>query len=203
MQEYSIINPEIFDTIIAALTLLLSLYIFKREPIVSICIPRHSDLISPLFYMIQPYLYGEIPEDVRKSIKDLIDKNVKYVEAPLMDLIERCQAYPCPENMNKLSEYIDREYDLSCYRVGLKCRSVNYRIKKHQIPSIKWMIIHLMPTILLWVIVFLGCLLGMLYFVGLIIKRGMENVENISPYHLMFIGIALLAGVKYVLVKKV
>lgn len=147
------------------LTALVSLYIFKRESSTTFIRERHDKLIFPLFDLLEPFLYKDIPEDKMAAAVKIIEDNKNISDGKLLEILYHCSKHPSPEHAKQLCIYVDRTYDKSCWRLGLKLRSITYRINrdqyKHKALLFLWIILCSLISIFIAMLFFVACLCGM------------------------------------------
>lgn len=146
------------------LTALVSLYIFKRESSTTFIRERHDKLIFPLFDLLEPFLYKDIPEDKMATAIKIIEDNKNISDGKLLEILYHCSKHPSPEHVKQLCTYVDRTYDKSCWRLGLKLRSITYRINrdqyKHKLLLFLWIVVYSLISIFIAMLVFVACLCG-------------------------------------------
>lgn len=123
-------------------TVIASIYIFKKETSISLIKERHDKLIFPLFNNLEPVLYQDKYETNMKNALCIIRDNQNLADGKLLELLYLCTNYPSKENFYRLCSYSDRAYDKSCRKLGLKTRSFSYRINRKQYKSIGFLIIY-------------------------------------------------------------
>lgn len=116
-------------------TVIASLYIFKGETSVSFARERHDKLIFPIFNLLEPILYTDFQIDVLERVSKIIEDNKNLADGKLLEIHYLCTKNPSIENFKSLCAYIDAAYDKSCRKLGLKTRSIAYRINRRQYKS--------------------------------------------------------------------
>ncbi len=118
------------------ITVIASLYIFKGEKNFTFIKERHDNLVFPLFDALEPVLYQDPQQEFFKNAMHIVEKNKNLADGKLLELIYLCSINLSKENFCKLCSYIDKAYDRSCRKLGLKTRSITYRIGRNQYKSI-------------------------------------------------------------------
>ncbi len=111
---------------------LVSIYIFKKELSISFYKELHNNVISPLFHCLEPVLFQDISEQVLNDALKIIEDNKNLIDGKLLELSYFCSINSSQKNFNELCSYVDKQYDKSCKKLGLKRRSISYRISRHQ-----------------------------------------------------------------------
>lgn len=124
------LDPLNFIGILA--TVIVSIYIFKNETHNSFAKERHDKLIFPLFNILEPVLYQKNYEEPLKKALDIIKQNKNLADGKLLEYSYNCTNNPSKENFIALCHYINKAYDRSCRRLGLKTRSISYRVNRRQ-----------------------------------------------------------------------
>ena len=126
-------DPLNFIAIIT--TVIVSLYILKRETSISFIRERHDKLFFPLFNILEPVLYQQLDTEILNNALKLIDENKNLADGKLIELYYYCSKTPSEDNFKDLCSYADHAYDQSCRKLGLKTRSWLYRFFRKQFKS--------------------------------------------------------------------
>ncbi len=178
-------------------TVVASLYIFKNETSISFIRERHDKLISPLFNLLEPTLYKPIQPDIIEKALDIIDANKNLSDGKLLEIYYFCTINPSQGNFNSLCSYIDKSYDKSCRKLGLKTRSLLYRISREQYKSKIYLVLFIIVYAFIGLIVAVSmlflflCAISALYIL-------FESVNPTQQIIMLIIGlIFFLAFIKY------
>lgn len=125
-------NSDFLNFFGILLTALVSIYIFKKESSNSFTRERHDKLIFPLFDLLEPVLYQDVPPDILKDALKIIEDNKNIADGKLLELHYLCSKAPSKEHCRLLCSYANKMYDKSCWKLGLKLRSITYRINRNQ-----------------------------------------------------------------------
>lgn len=118
---------------VAFAALLISVYTTYKQPSDPFLIERHHKLISPLFEILEPVLYNrEKYSDALQNAIQLIRSEKQFLDGWLLDYLYRCSDEPSLKDFMSLCTYVDKLYDHSCRKLGLKPRSFTYRIQRKQ-----------------------------------------------------------------------
>ncbi|GEM_PF-3102124 len=109
-----------------------AIYIMKRETLLPIYKERHDKLISPVFHAIEPFLYSDVIPNNFNAILDIIENNLNLADAYLLNVYYECRCNTSSKTYKKFCKCIDKEFDISCRNIHLKCRSWYYRRNHHQ-----------------------------------------------------------------------
>lgn len=117
------------------LSAVVAIYVFKNQNAVSLVKERHDKMIFPLFDLLEPTLYQELHQQTLENALSIINKHRNLADGKLLEIAFFCSQTPSQENYNLLCSYIDKAYDNSCRRLGLKTRSLTYRCLRKQYKS--------------------------------------------------------------------
>lgn len=130
--EY-VINHFDFAAVFAAIiSISASIYIFRTTPKYDLVYKRYFSLLSPLFEMLEPYLFQPVDENILNTALSLIEENTPLAGSKLLQSLYFCKRKPNQENYDTLCLRLSREYDRCCARLGLGKRSVWYKIIRNQ-----------------------------------------------------------------------
>lgn len=127
-----ILNSDGLAFAITATTLIYSILSSRYTNSREIIKEQHEKLISPIFFVIEPYLFQSIDGNSLEKVFYLIDQNKSLVDGKLLEIAYFCKKNPSQANYNALCSYINKSYDKSCRRLGLKSRSIEYRLSRKQ-----------------------------------------------------------------------
>lgn len=110
-------------------TIILAVYIFRREPTKTYLQERYEKVIFPLYSTFEPFLYTkEVSEELiiaYNECKQIINENRHLVGGELQCLFsKKLTSY----TSYCISREIDKEYDKSCKELGITKRTLEYRI---------------------------------------------------------------------------
>ena len=139
-------------------TVLASVYIFKAETSVSFLKERHEKLFFPLFNTLEPILFQEPDEKILACALKIIENNKHLADGKLISLYYYCLQNPVKENFLSLCVYVDKAYDRSCRKLGLKTRPMQYRIYRHQYKNPLYVVAFLFAHMILLILSIFGML---------------------------------------------
>lgn len=130
-------------------TVLASVYIFKVETSVSLLKEQYEKLFFPLFNVLEPILFQGPDENILACALKIIENNKQLADGKLISLYYYYLQNPTKKNFTDLCTYVDKAYDRSCRKLGLKLRPMQYRIYRHQYKNPLYVIVFLSAHILL------------------------------------------------------
>lgn len=142
-------------------TAIISLYIFKSDDSKTFTRERHDKLIFPLFNLLEPTLYQDFQIDILNAASKIIETNKNLADGDLLNIHYLISKSPSKDTFIKLCAYVDKSYDKSCRKLGLKTRSATYRILRHQYKGIFQLLIYLSTYLIMSLFV---AFLFMLFF---------------------------------------
>lgn len=189
-------NSDYLNFIGILLASAVSIYIFKGEHSLSFAQEQHNNLISPLFELLEPVLFQKVePIVLHKAIK-LINENRNIADGKLLELSYRCEKNPSQSNYNHLCSYVNRLYDRSCRKLGLKLRSYSYRIDRKQYMHISFFICYILLRIITFLCIYLlsvGAILGIIVYLYHFFNT-LNDTFQIGV--LLMLSVILLLGIK-------
>ena len=189
-------NSDYLNFIGILLASAVSIYIFKGEHSLSFAQEQHNNLISPLFELLEPVLFQKVePIVLHKAIK-LINENRNIADGKLFELSYRCEKNPSQSNYNHLCSYVNRLYDRSCRKLGLKLRSYSYRIDRKQYMHISFFICYILLRIITFLCIYLlsvGAILGIIVYLYHFFNT-LNDTFQIGV--LLMLSVILLLGIK-------
>ena len=178
-------------------TVIASIYIFKGETSVSFNKERHDKLIFPIFNLLEPILYTDFQIDVLEEALKIIDDNKNLADGRLLELHYLCTKNPSIENFKSLCAYIDAAYDKSCRKLGLKIRSIAYRVNRHQYKNKFYLILLVAIYTIASFAIGICILFIMLYAISVLIAL-YESANQTNQMIIAIIGMILgIAFLKY------
>lgn len=130
------ISSILIPVISAAITSIISVYISKKQINHPYIMERHMKLISPLYFLLEPYLYKKKGyQEIMKKAISLIQENLIYVDGELLAVYRYYQANSSSDNYFYFCKTIIRMYDHSCRMLGLKRRNIIYKYIRNQYPN--------------------------------------------------------------------
>ena len=94
---------------------------------------RYDKLIFPLFDLLELVFYQEYTDNILNSALQIIEENKNLADGKLLEInYYLCTKTPSQEEFMQLCTYVDRMYDKFCRQLGLKMRSLYYRLLRHQ-----------------------------------------------------------------------
>lgn len=172
-------------------TVIASLYIFNGETSVSFAKERHDKLIFPIFDLLEPIMYIDFQIDVLEKALKIIENNKNLADGKLLEIYYFCTTNPSEENFKSLCAYIDTAYDKSCRKLGLKTRSIIYRISRRQYKTK----LHLFCFIAIYSIAFFAvglCIFFLfLCFIGILLAL-YESANQVNQMIMTIIGILFI-----------
>lgn len=190
-------NSDLLNFVGILCTAILTFYIFRKETSITFVRERYEKLIFPLFNLLEPVLYQKVQPEYFEKALQIIELNKSFADGKLLELYYYCSQNLTQQNFNQLCTYVDKLYDKSCRRLGLKIRSFSYRIARHQYKHRSYFLFYALISTFLWAIalivslfIFL-CLISCLY---LIYKNGTDGTKAIM---LTSVSLFLFAFFKY------
>lgn len=153
-------NSDYLSFAAAVFSFIATIYIFKTTPKYQLVKERYNKLIFPLFSLIEPHLFRPVQKDILDQITAMVSKNKSLSDGKLNELIYWCEQELTQKNYNALCQYINSIYDSSCLRLGLKRRSIGYRLTRKQYQTNLMFISYLFGQF---------CLMLFMFFVFLIV----------------------------------
>lgn len=190
-------NSDLLNFIGILCTVIVSIYIFKKDTSTPFIRKRYEKLIFPLFNSLEPVLYQEVKPEYIKNSLQIIKDNKYLADGKLLELFYNCSQYPTQQNFNQLCSYIDKLYDKTCRRLGLRVRSFSYRIARHQYKHWSYILFYAIALSILQLIVLIAllfvflCITDYLYLIY-------ENVNDLNKLLMqLFMMIFVFALLKY------
>lgn len=159
-------NSDPLNFIAILSTAIVAVYVFKSGLSTSLIRDRHDKLISPLFDLLEPILYKKYTDDILNDALQIIDQNKNLADGRLLEISYWCSKAPSQHRFMQLCSYIDRMYDKSCRKLGLKTRRMTYRIDRHQYKNRGYLVLYFMLYILWSLIVMTASLFTFLFIVA-------------------------------------
>ncbi|WP_312372717.1 hypothetical protein [Lachnoclostridium sp.] len=169
-------SSDFLGFIAALISLLVTIYIFKITPKYQLVRERYDKLIYPVFHKIEPFLFKSIPKKELEAVITVIEENMNLAGGRLGEIIYYLKLNSKQENFNSLCRYINNEYDKACSRLGLKQRSITYRLNRNQYQTKLMLFIYVLGHTLLLLIV----LLTSIFLLGLLLTV-LEKLGFQSP----------------------
>lgn len=190
-------SSDLLNFIGILLTVIASIYIFKKETSISFIRECHDKLIFPLFNMLEPVLYQEVQPEYLDNALHIIESNKNLADGKLLELFYNCSQNPSQQNFNQLCSYADKLYDKSCRKLGLRIRGISYRVTRHQYKHWSYLLVYALVLFFLGTIIALAfffaslCLLACLYLIY-------ESADNFTKSIMLLFGtVFVLAFLKY------
>lgn len=179
-------------------TITVSLYIFKHENLYSFTRERHDKIIFPLFNLLEPFLYHDVPKETLESALQVIEDNKNLVDGKLLEVSYFCTKNPSQDNLNELFSYVDKAYDKSCRKLGLKTRTFSYRFARKQYKNVASIILHFAVYILFGFIVSAIFLFAFFYVVAMlyVLYESLSSIEQLIM--LLLVGFLAMVLSKYI-----
>lgn len=130
-----LLNSDGLAFVIAIVTIVSTYYLSRRTSSQEIGKEQHDKLISPIFFLLEPHLFQNINNNSLEKVLNLIEQNKPLVDGKLLEIAYFCKKNPSQSNYNALCSYVNKTYDKSCKRLGLKRRSIEYRLARKQYQS--------------------------------------------------------------------
>lgn len=185
-------NSDGLGFAISTIALIYTIYSSRSTSSRQIADERHKKLISPMFSLLEPYLFQNIDKHVLEKVLNLTHQNKSLVDGKLLEVTHYCSENPSQPNYDALCSYINKTYDKSCRLMGLELRSIEYRLNRKQYKSKASLAFYLAIIAGRAALTFLAMFFGTLLFLSI----GVYWFENIMfPGNqikaLLFIGIIL------------
>ena len=124
-------DPNNKNVLLVIATIIATFLTFKKDKAFDIKRERFEKLISPLYFMLEPYMYRKIDTGSLNNIIVFIEKNRLYADANLIERAINCKKCPTPYNFNQLCLCVDILFDKYSLATSLKIRSINYRLNQN------------------------------------------------------------------------
>lgn len=147
--EKILTTSDLLNFIGILFTAIISLYIFKSDDSKILARERHDKLIFPLFNLLEPSLYQNFQTDILNAALKIIETNRNLADGDLLNLHYLISKSPSKDSFIKLCTYVDKSYDKSCRKLGLKTRSATYRILRHQYKNVFQLLTYLSTYLIL------------------------------------------------------
>lgn len=190
-------NSDLLNFIGILFTVVASIYIFKKEASISFVRERYEKLIFPLFNLLEPVLYQKVQSVDLKNALQIIELNKSLADGKLLELYYYCSQNLTQQNFNQLCSYIDKLYDNSCRRLGLKTRSFSYRIARHQYKHWGYFLFYALISTFLWAIALIATLLILLCLITCLYLIYKNATDGAKATMLTFCSVFLFVLVKY------
>lgn len=189
-------NSDFLNFLGILLTALVSIYIFRKESSNAFTRERHDKLIFPLFNLLEPVLYQNVPSDILNAALKVIEDNKNIADGKLLELLYLCTQHPSQTHFRMLCLYADRMYDKSCWRLGLKLRSITYRINRrqynHKITLIFSIIFYTAISFGIAMLIFCFALCGIALFLSILYKASYATNTFVAILVFMALGFAIM-----------
>ena len=116
----------------AILTVISTIYLTTLSTKKQIERERYDKLIFPLFNLIEPYLFMKKEDFIFQQVISIINDNKSLAGGRLLYICFWCEKDPSQELYIRLCSTINSEFDRACRILGLKQRSVLYRLDRNQ-----------------------------------------------------------------------
>ena len=184
-------NSDLLGFIGVLLTTILSIYIFRVETSTPFIRERYDKLIFPLFDLIEPFLFQKCPEDTLEKALSIIEENKSLADGKLLEIFYYCKKNPSSNNFRNLCIYIDETYDRFCRSLGLKRRSMFYRLMRMQYRSKG----HLFLYIFLYALLFsaIGVAIFLIFLFGVCLLYVLFMAGDLSDKMIILIFVFILS----------
>ncbi len=190
-------NSDLLNFIGILCTAILSFYIFKKESSISFTRERYEKIIFPLFNLLEPVLYQKIQTTYLEKALQIIEINKSLADGKLLELFYYCSQSPSQQNFNQLCSYVDKLYDKTCRKLGLKTRSFSYRVTRHQYKHWSYFLFYVLASTFLWAIVLVTFLFAFLCFIACL-YFAYENANDTNKLIMLLLSaVFALAFLKY------
>ena len=147
MEIFGEADPLAF--IIGYITVLSSIYIFKMSSKSTITKERYEKLIFPMFDIIEPILFKEKDFIVFQRLFDVYENNKYLAGGKLTYVMYLCSIDFSDKNFSSLCQIINSEFDDCCRILGLKTRTIFYRLDHSQYKTKLMLILYMITNLLL------------------------------------------------------
>lgn len=156
-------NLDLAAIIAAFISISASVYIFRTTPKYNFIREKYFSLIFPLFELLEPYIFKPFDSDIVSESLSLIKENKAYATHKLIRCAYFCEINLCQENYDSLCRIVCQEYDRCRSRLGLRRRSMWYKIARKQYKNKFVFALYAICNSFLFVVVFLSLLLLLFY----------------------------------------
>ena len=116
----------------ALISVIFSVYIFTQSSKKSLERERYDKLVFPLFNLLEPYLFKEKNDEIFHQALQLIEVNKSIAGGKLLYLLYWSRQSATQELFISLCAYVNSELDRVSKIIGLRTRSIFYRIDRNQ-----------------------------------------------------------------------
>lgn len=149
-----------FAAVIAAIiSISASIYIFRSTPKYDLIYSRYVTLISPLFELMEPYLFKTVNDEILSKALNLIETNKTFAGRKLLHSFYFCKMNPSQDNYDALCSSVSKEYDRCCRRLGLGKRNIWYKIVRNQYKNKFVFILYMIGQSILALIILLSAII--------------------------------------------
>ena len=126
------------------ITACITIYTFKAGIPFSYLQERHEKLIFPLFDCLEPALYQAQGISHMDAAISIIENNKSMADGKLLGIYHDCVVHPSMSSYLDLCSYADQAYDLSCRKLKLKRRSIEYRLERKQYRNSRRLVLYIL-----------------------------------------------------------
>ncbi len=184
-------NFELVSAIIALGTIVVTIALSKKETSLSLIKERYENLIFPLFSLLEPFLYQKEIPDSLPHILDFIEKQKIYADGKLIELAYYCRINPSIKDFINLCKYADKSYDYFCRKLGLRLRSVSYRLNRNQYSNYFYLFFYIIRILSVQLLIFATAMIGFLSLLSLLVII-LENASLIVELSILLFLLVLL-----------
>lgn len=121
-----------FNLLFTALSLIVTVYVFKATPKQELLKERYEKLLFPLYECLEPYLYVDYKTVPFSTALDILNSKKLYSSLKLIERAYYLNEQPNQQNYNSFCKRLIWEYNFLAFSRGLGIHSITYRINRNQ-----------------------------------------------------------------------
>lgn len=142
-------NSDILSFAIGLLTFFSSIYFFKMTTKHKITKERYEKLIFPMFNALEPVLFKEKNAEIFQTLLILYNQNKHLAGGRITYIMYHCNNNFSNDNFISLCKVISSELDDCCNILGIKKRTIFYRLDRSQYKGKTMLVLYVISNILL------------------------------------------------------
>lgn len=121
-----------FTLFLNALSILVTVFIFRTSLKQPQFKARYETLLLPLFDSLEPHLYSDYKSAPISEAVTLIQSNKQCASVRLIELAYYLEHYPNQENYNHFCRRVIWEYNYLAFLLGFGIHGITYRLNRNQ-----------------------------------------------------------------------
>lgn len=167
------LNYDFLAFITATVAVILSFFTYRDSCRKSIERERYDKFIYPLFALLEPYLFSEIPDDVYHKAMGILQENRNILGGKFLDVFYWCNKSKDQSSCLALSTAVNNEFDKVSRILLLKKRTFLYRLNRKQFKSNFAFVCYILLQVITLLLSF-AAFLTVTYAVGMILLNLMQ-----------------------------